>query len=188
MSSNNNACEQGFEFALVLIGINSLTTEIENALFEAGCDDATIGVQYGNVYMQFTRTAKSLKDAILSAIRDVRKANIGADVYRVDECDLVTQSDIARRINRPRQVVHQFVTGERGPGGFPAPACHITDGHPIWHWCAVSYWLWQNNIIEEKVLYEAQVVAAINNALERAHQCTRNPRLVEEVTAAVANV
>ncbi len=181
-----HACEREYDFALILTGVHELTTEVENALFEAGCDDATLSVQYGFIYMEFSRTANSLKDAILSAIRDVRKAGVGADVWRVDECNLVTQAEIARRIDRSRQLVHQYMTGKRGPGGFPAPECNLTDGQPLWAWCAVSYWLWQNDMIRPEELQDAEIVAAINNALEQSHQRGRNPDLVEEVAKALA--
>jgi hypothetical protein len=179
-------CQQDYDFALILSGVHELTTKVENALFEAGCNDATLSVQNGNTYMVFTRTANSLKDAILSAIRDVRKADIGADVRRVDECNLVTPSEIARRIGRSRQLVHQYMIGQRGPGGFPAPDCNLTDGQPLWSWCTVSYWLWQNDMIRHEELQNAEIVEAINNALEQSQQRERNPGLVEEVTRAVA--
>jgi transcriptional regulator with XRE-family HTH domain len=184
--TDNHACEREYDFALILSGVSELTTEVEDALFKAGCDDATLSIQYGLVYMEFSRMAPSLKDAILSAIRDVRKANIGANVWRVDECDLVTPAEIARRIGRSRQLVHQYMIGKRGPGGFPPPACHLTEGAPLWLWCEVSFWLCQNDMIRPEQLREAEVVAAINNALELANQRGRNPELVDEVTQAVA--
>ena len=181
-------CEREYDFALILTGANDLTDDVMNALFEAGCDDATPSVQYGCICLEFSRRAESLKDAILSAIRDVRKANIGADVLRVDECDLVTPAEIARRIGRSRQLVHQYMTGKVGPGGFPAPDCNLTDGAPLWTWCAVSYWLCANDMIRPEQLRDAEVVAAINNALEYTHQRGRNPDLVEEVARAVSRV
>jgi hypothetical protein len=186
--TDNRVCEREFDFALILVGVNELTREVEDALFEAGCDDATLSIQYGLLYMEFSRAAPSLKDAILSAIRDVRKANIGADVWRVDDCNLITPAEIARRIGRTRQLVCQYITGKRGPGGFPPPACYITDTAPLWSWCEVSFWLWQNDMIRPDQLREAEVVAAINNALETSHQKGRNPELVEEVARAVAGV
>jgi hypothetical protein len=67
-------------FSLVLTGIADLSPEVENSLFEAGCDDATLSLRSGRVYATFSRSAISRRDAILSAISDVRKANIGADV------------------------------------------------------------------------------------------------------------
>lgn len=184
--TDNRICELEYDFALILTGVSELTTEVENALFMAGCDDATLSIQYGLVYMEFSRMAPSLKDAILSAIRDVRKANIGAEVWRVDECDLVTPAEIARRINRSRQLVYQYMTGKRGPGGFPPPACHLTVGAPLWLWCEVSFWLCQNDMIRPEQLHEAEVIATINNALGLVHQRGRNLELVEEVTRVVA--
>lgn len=76
--------ERTHEFDLVLTGIDAPTREQENALFEAGCDDATITVQGGRVCLSFSRTARSRREAILGAIRDVQKADIGARVLSVD--------------------------------------------------------------------------------------------------------
>lgn len=69
-----------YDFALIVAGVSELTAKVEDALFEAGCDDATLSIQYGLLYMEFSRQANSLKDAIVSAIRDVQKARIGAEV------------------------------------------------------------------------------------------------------------
>src|SRR5438445_12283161 len=59
------------DFTLVLSGIADLTPEVQDALFEAGCDDATLSMCCGRPFLTFTRTAPTLKDAILSAISDV---------------------------------------------------------------------------------------------------------------------
>ncbi len=142
-------CEAEYDFALILRGVAELTSAIEDTLFIAGCDDATLSMQYGLLYLEFSRSANSLEDAIISAINDVRKARIGAEVLRVDECNLVTASEIARRIGRSRQLVHQYMNGMRGPGGFPPPECHLTDLAPLWAWCAVSYWLVQKNLLRQ---------------------------------------
>jgi hypothetical protein len=175
------------DFALVLTGITELTREAEEALFEAGCDDATLSVRSGRVYLTFSRSAPTAKDAILSAIRDVRKANIGADVLRVDESNLVSQADIARKIERKRQQVHQYITGERGPGNFPAPACRLCDDSPLWYWSEVAYWLLQNDMIKEDVYREAEELAFINTALELKSQRQLDPALAEEVFKSLAS-
>ncbi len=175
------ACEREYDFVLVLTGIAEVTPEAENAFFEAGCDDATISVRFGRVFLTFSRTAPSLKQAVLSAIRDVKRANTAADVLRVDGCNLVSQADIARKIGRSRQAVHQYITAARGPGGFPAPACAITDGVPLWYWCEVAYWLRQNDMITEDDLREAQDVAAINSVLDLLYQRHLDPALAEEL-------
>jgi hypothetical protein len=70
------------DFTLILSGPAELTTELEDALFAAGCDDATLSVRGGRVYLDFTRSAASREDAVRSAVRDVRGA--GRDVLAVE--------------------------------------------------------------------------------------------------------
>jgi hypothetical protein len=174
--------EREFDFALIVGGVPALTRDVEDALFRAGCDDATVSMRYGLLYIEFSRTGSSLKEAILGAIHAVEGAGIGAQVLRVDECNLVSPADIARRIDRSRQLVHQYITGQRGPGRFPAPECHLTDHAPLWAWCAVSQWLVQNNLIRPEEGWNAEVIAAINSVLELRRQKLRQPELVKEVT------
>ena len=183
---NERICECEHDFTLVLTGVNELTQGVVDSFYEAGCDDATIASRCGRVVATFSRTAPSLKDAILSAIHCIRRAGVGADVLRVDYCNLVTQADIARKISRSRQLVHQYMTGARGPGGFPSPACEISDGTRLWFWCEVAYWLWQNDMIKEDVLRDAQQVEAINSVLEMEWQKRANRELTEEVIKAVS--
>jgi len=174
-------CVREHEFVLVLAGVAELSSRVVDALFDAGCDDATVSLRLGRVYLSFTREAPSLRDAVLSAIRDVGRAQIGASVLCVDGGDLVSQAEIARRIGRTRQQVGQYVSGKRGPGHFPPPARDLTEGHPLWEWCEVAYWLWQNGIVGDDVLEEARAIAAINSALEYHRQHQRDSALVEEV-------
>ncbi len=174
-------CECEHDFTLILTGISDLTPEVVDALYEAGCDDGTLAMRSGRPYITFSRIAPSLKNAILSAIGNVRKAGVGADVLRVDYCNLVTQADIARKIGRSRQLVHQYITGERGPGGFPPPACGITDDAPLWYWCEVAYWLCENNFAKPEFLRDAEEVEVINNVLDMQRQKLNNPGLIKEI-------
>ena len=175
-----------YDFTLVLSGIRELTPDIADNLLAAGCDDGTISMRSGRPFITFSRRAASIKDAILSAIDDIRKSNIGADVLRVDYCNLVTQADIARKIDRSRQLVHQYMTGERGPGDFPSPVCGIVDDVSLWFWCEVAYWLWQNNMVKEHVLRDAEEVELINNVLELTRQKALNPGLEAEVIKSIS--
>jgi hypothetical protein len=177
------ACDPEHEFILILSDVPALTSEVEDALFEAGCDDGTIGMHSGRMAIDFTRSAPTLKDAILSAIQDVQKAKVGARVVRVYNCDLVTQAEIARRISRTRQLVHQYISGTRGPGGFPAPACEITEGVPLWQWCEVAYWLGENDMVTEGVVRAARDTEMINSILNFLHQKALHPDLMAEMLA-----
>jgi hypothetical protein len=156
-----------YDFALIVSGVPELSDAVQDALYESGCDDATLSIQYGLLYAEFSRSAPSIKDAIVSAILDVRRSGLPARVLRVDDSNLVTQADIARRIGRSRQLIHQYVTGHRGPGGFPPPACHLSAQTPLWTWSAVSHWLADNGLLRPEESRDAVVVEAINTVLER---------------------
>jgi hypothetical protein len=84
MNPTTRTCETEYDFALIVGGVSELTSAIEDSFFQAGCDDATVSMQNGRLYIEFSRSALSLEDAIISAINDVRNANIGAEVLRVD--------------------------------------------------------------------------------------------------------
>jgi biotin operon repressor len=173
-----------FDFTLVLNGFHELTTEIEEAILGA-CDDATLAMRSGRPYLTFSREAGSMKEAILGAIHDVRGIGKGIDVLRVDHCSLVTQAEIARKIGKSRQMVFQYIQGVRGPGGFPAPVCDLAEGQPLWNWSEVAAWLWENNMLRESVLREAEAVDTINVVLEYVHKVRERGPLTREVKKAV---
>lgn len=131
--------------------------------------------------MDFDRSAPSLGEAILSAMQSVHEAKTGAKIERVDMCDLVTLSEIGRRIGRSRQLVHQYVHGRGGPGNFPPPACYVADNAPLWFWCEVAFWLHANDMISDVDLQDARDLAAINSVLEFANRRQTDPELTEKV-------
>ena len=175
-----NLCNSEHEFVLVLSGSTDLDDSLMDALFEAGCDDATPSLKYGRISMMFTRVAPSFQEAVYTAIRDVKKTGL-ADVYSMDECSLVSQADIARRIGKSRQYVGQCIAGTKGPGGFPGPVCGISEGHSLWSWCEVSFWLWENGISSKEKLDESRTVAAINAILDWNRQRLNDPLRTEEL-------
>ena len=52
MSSTDSSARE-YDFALILTGVPELTTDVEDGLFDAGCDDATLSMQYGCLYLEF---------------------------------------------------------------------------------------------------------------------------------------
>lgn len=178
-------CQREFDFSLVLRGVRDITTEVEDALFNAGCSDATLSMRHGRAFLTFSRRAESQAEAILSAMSDVARASVGASVIRVDSCDLVSQADIARLIGRTRALVSQYVHGKRGPGTFPPPECYLKDDEsPLWRWCEVAHWLFENDMLAENAAQEAIDLAVINSALYFQSQRSSNPKLAEDVLAA----
>jgi hypothetical protein len=92
--------EKEHEFTLILDGIPSFTPEILDALYEAGCDDGLLSRCDGVVSIDFGRIAPSREDAIVSAIRDIEKANVGARVVRVEASELDSTEGIDGEILR----------------------------------------------------------------------------------------
>lgn len=62
-------------FVLVFSGPAEIDGALEDGLFEAGCDDATLAFRNGVYYLEFDRRAPSRDAAIRSAVRDVQRAD-----------------------------------------------------------------------------------------------------------------
>lgn len=128
-------------FRLIIAGVELTDTDLD-ALFEAGCDDATFARERdGSVLGLFDREADTPEAAVLSALGDVESAGIDARVVRVAvEGDWLTGAEIAERVGRTRQSIGQLVRGDRGPGGFPAPVARRGSPNPLWSWVEVAAW------------------------------------------------
>jgi hypothetical protein len=128
------------QFTLIVEGPDLQEPANIDALYAAGCDDATVG-RIGEVqYLDFGRVAPNFGEAVTSALGDVESAVSGTRVVQLEPDDLVTMAEIAQRVGRTRESVRLLVAGERGPGGFPAPATHFRERQRMWRWAAVASW------------------------------------------------
>lgn len=111
-----------------------------DALYEAGCSDATLGVgRPGMLALDFVREAAAAEEAMTSAIRDVRRAIRGAQLVEVAP-DLVNLTDVARYLGMTKQNIRKYAAGEarRVTAPFPAP---VASGAPnLWHLYDVLTW------------------------------------------------
>ena len=58
-------------------------------------------------------------------------------------------------------------TGERGPGGFPAPVAYADERTRLWHWPDVAHWLTQHQKAKVPVdAHAAELIAAMNAAFD----------------------
>lgn len=134
-------------------------------LYEAGCDDALFSVSGGSYELEFDREAPCLKEAVLSAIRDVKSANTGSCVLRVVPDDLVNANAIAQRTGRTRQAVGLWTRGERGKD-FPPPVTKV-GGSLVWSWARVAEWLHRRGEADAATVHDAEALIEINAVLER---------------------
>ena len=90
------------EFTLILAGVSELTSEVTDALYDAGFDDSLIGMSGGVAYIDVNhRDSDSLEDTIRRAIRDAE--NAGFRVARVES----DAANVISRINCDLLVMHQ---------------------------------------------------------------------------------
>lgn len=159
-----------FEFTIIASGLDHEADDFEDRFFEAGCDDATIAFSRGAILLQFAREAETLKDAVDSAIANVRAA--GATVDRVEPDYLVSLSEIAVRASMTRAAVSLYAKGQRGTD-FPHPVARVTTESPLWDWTDVARWLCERSKIEEYVLHEALTFRAANDSIEDEQKRSR---------------
>lgn len=168
-----------YGFTLILAGVwDDMTDEMVGRFLGAGCDDGSPGLCEHRVSVIFSREAETAESAILSAIRDVRAA--GFEVERIAEADPMSQLDIADRMGKSKQYVHQLMTGVRGPGTFPPP---LTPGR--WSWAVVAGWLADNGLADAALAECARVAAVVNAAFVRKEAVEESPELVATVDGAV---
>ena len=63
-----------YRFTLEVSGIDTRRKNYEDALFEAGCDDALIAVVDDTLVLDFHRDGSSFEEAVKSASHDVELA------------------------------------------------------------------------------------------------------------------
>jgi hypothetical protein len=71
-------------FTLILSGIAELTPDLADTLYGATGGDIECNMRNGVAFLDFARQARSLRDAITSAIRQVEGAGAGVRVVRVE--------------------------------------------------------------------------------------------------------
>ena len=153
-----------FHFTLIVDGPDLQDRALIDALFEAGCDDATIGCSDGVQYVDFDREAEDFNDAILSAVDDLEKLD-GVQVVRIADAGLASLADIAVRVGRTRESVRLLASGARGPGGFPKPVTDLRNRYRLWRWTEVAHWFTER-LGECPEVAEDELTTAYNAALE----------------------
>jgi hypothetical protein len=139
-----------------------------DALFDAGCDDAVVGVgQYGMIGLDFTRAAASAEDAVRSAVDNVRAAIPGAVLVQAGP-DLVGLTEMAAIFGCSRQNMRKYATGQSGgPDAFPLP---VVMGAPsLWHLAEIVGWLKRNASVQppDHVFEISRATAKLNFETER---------------------
>ena len=173
MSPSEIKQRQEYQFTFILDYAGGLNSELEDALFEAGCDDALLYQQNGILHLEFVREANSLKEGVSSAMIAITSANVPVALAGVEPGDIVTAAEISRRLRLSREYVRLLVKGERGPGKFPLPIARPTPKMHLWSWQEVAHFAQQ--YLPEKhnyqLLYEqAKFMQQLNRQLREPRE------------------
>ena len=171
--------EFGMKFKIGAEGTDS--RELVERLGEAGCDDAVIGTgQPGRIALNFTREARSVKGAIISALRDVKRAIPDAELIEVTP-DFVGLTDVAELVGVSRQNMRKLMLAY--PTTFPAP---VHEGSAsVWHLAHVLKWLaGRGDYSVEKPLLDVAAMAMQINLAKEAREM--DGPVQKEVQALVA--
>ena len=111
--------------------------ELGEVLSARGGIDATVQAGHRRGQVMFSREADDAVQALVSAVEDVEAA--GMRVTGVTE-DRVVADEIAQRAKVTAASVRYWVSGQRGPGGFPDPVVRRQRAS-LYSWAEVSAWL-----------------------------------------------
>lgn len=155
-----------FEFNLVFMLPDAAgrAKDYVDALYEAGCDDATIGIAApGRIGLAFSREAVSAESAIKSAIRDVQKAVKGVRLIEAGP-DLVNLSDIADIANFSRQNIQKYASGKIRNVNEPFAPPVVTGSPSLYRLFEVCCWLEKNTevSIDKRVREISRQAAKLN--------------------------
>jgi hypothetical protein len=74
-----------YHFTLVFAGeFDELTDELEDAVWEAGCDDSHISLRECVLRIGFDREAPSYWAALLSAVADIERTGLGLELAAIE--------------------------------------------------------------------------------------------------------
>lgn len=137
------------------------------ALTEAGCDDATIGIgQRGRIALDFTRRGQSALAAITSGLQAVKRAIPGVELVEAAP-DFVGLTDVAALLGCSRQNLRQLMLHH--PQSFPL-AVH-EGALSLWHLRPVLAWVsaTQKRSLDPALVEVAEATMQVNIAKE-AHR------------------
>lgn len=147
------------------------------ALADAGCDDATIGIgQRGRIALDFVREADTALEAIASAIHAVRQAIPGAELVEASP-DLVGLTDVADLVGCTRQNIRKLMLGNVAT--FPV-AMH-EGSQSLWHLSPVLAWFseTQKRPIDRSLVEVSEVTMKVNFAREARRLAGALPKEID---------
>lgn len=146
-----------YHFSIVIRDADPTATDLEDQLFEAGCDDALLCQLDDTVYLEFDREAPTAQHALQSAIDDLHSA--GFHDLIIQEGGISSLAEMAERIGVSRTTMSHYAHAKRGQGNFPKPIYGVASGSSLYRWQEVAEWLFQQGKIPQ-TQYDIATVAS----------------------------
>lgn len=162
-----------YEFTLKyqLDGADCNPDDLVERLGAAGCDDALIGIgQPGQLGLKFSREADSAKQALKSALEDIRGAVPTAKLVEAGP-DFVGLTDVAELMGMSRQNLRKLMVAN--PSSFPLPVHEGSSG--VWHLADLLGWLQQKDY-------------AVDTGVVEVSQTTRQLNVLKELQSLPAGI
>ena len=154
--------------------------ELVERLYEAGCDDALVGLGVpGQLGLEFIREASSAEEAILSALADVRRAIPDAQLIEVGP-DLVGLTEVADLLEMSRQNMRKVML--KNPAEFPVPV--HSGSSSIWHLALVLQFLQEREYLVSQPMVDVSRAAMRLNIEKEAALVSLRTRGAEHSMAA----
>ena len=149
-------------------------------LYEAGCDDALVGLGVpGQLGLEFIREASSAEEAILSALADVKRAIPDAQLIEVGP-DLVGLTEVADLLEMSRQNMRKVML--KNPAEFPVPV--HSGSSSIWHLALVLQFLQEREYLVSQPMVDVSRAAMRLNIEKEAALVSLRARGAEQSMAA----
>ena len=127
--------EYTFTLKYRLLPADQNVDDLIERLGAEGCDDALVGVgQPGRMALEFTREAESARDALQSALADVKRAMPTAQLFEAAP-DFVGLSDVAQVVGVSRQNLRKLMLSHAA--SFPAPLCWLIEKQGCYKQCRI---------------------------------------------------
>jgi len=140
-----------------------------DGLYEAGCDDATIGVgKQGLIALEFAREAASANDAVKSAIKAVKKAIAKASLVEIAP-DLVDLVDLAELLGCTRQNMQKYAAGQIRSVQEPFPDPIATGNPNLYRLAEIVTWFARNTELQPvpELIELARTTSSISLDIQR---------------------
>ena len=160
--------ESNFDFELLFKLLDGDNPEqYLDALFEEGCDDAVPGInRIGYLTMSFSRKSHNAKNALISALVDVKKAIPNVQLISAGPY-LLNLTELAFEFGFSKQNMQKYAR-DLSAVDIPFPLPVIAGKTSYWRVDEVAEWLHNNNIkhIDDNVRRTLKDIRIFNAALE----------------------